>query len=176
MLSLNEARRVIRAAEEKARELGCAVNIAVVDESGHVTAQVRMDGAWLAGIDAAVSKAYTARSFDSATSDLTAFTRSGEFGDLNQGFGRRMLLAAGGVLLRRNGRICGAIGVSGAASSEDETIARAAARVLTGSYASGHLTGYRNAESEDRGISASQIARLGQRTISSQTQYHPPIQ
>ena len=57
MLSLNEARRVIRAAEDKAIQLGRAVNIAVVDEGGNPVANVRMDGAWLAGADMAAKKA-----------------------------------------------------------------------------------------------------------------------
>jgi uncharacterized protein GlcG (DUF336 family) len=70
MLSLNEARGIIRAAENEAARLGCAVNIAVLDRGGHAIAHVRMDGAWLAGVDEAINKAYTACAFGIATKDL----------------------------------------------------------------------------------------------------------
>ncbi len=201
MLSLNEARRVIRAAERKAQQLGCAVNIAVVDEGGHVMAQVRMDGAWLSGIDAAACKAYTARAFDAATRDMMTHARmGGELSGIDRGADRRIVMSAGGVPLRINGRVCGAIGVSGCASSEDETIALAGASALmnghddtgahTSSYSAaeirnfspshiGRLGNFGNAGTNANGISGSdgrsiypsQIARLGSRSVMNSEQY-----
>jgi uncharacterized protein GlcG (DUF336 family) len=73
MPSLNEARGIIRAAENEAARLGCAVNIAVLDGGGHAIAHVRMDGARLAGVDEAINKAYTACAFGIATKDLAGF-------------------------------------------------------------------------------------------------------
>ena len=47
MITLEDARRVISAAEKKALEIGQPMNIAVVDGGGNLVAHVRMDGAWI---------------------------------------------------------------------------------------------------------------------------------
>ena len=75
MITLEDARRVIAAAEKKAKEIGQPMNIAVADEGGNIVAHVRMDGAWIGSIDISMKKAYTSRAFDIATKDL-ATTRS----------------------------------------------------------------------------------------------------
>jgi uncharacterized protein GlcG (DUF336 family) len=59
MVTLNDARRIIAAAEKKASELGQPMNIAVADAGGNLIAHVRMDGAWLGSIDISIKKAYT---------------------------------------------------------------------------------------------------------------------
>jgi uncharacterized protein GlcG (DUF336 family) len=181
MLNLNEARRVARAAEERARQLGCAVHIAVVDENGQIVVTARMDGAWLAGADAAMSKAYTARAFDSATRDLIEYTRyGGEFSGIQLGNSKRLTTAPGGVLLSRNGRIAGAIGVSGWAASEDETIAMAGARAF--SDPTTEERPYQNwewerREWERRNSPPSHIAQLGTRgPAETQTYRQSPVQ
>ena len=46
-VKLEDARRVISAAEMKAREIGQPMNIAVADEGGNIVAHVRMDSAWI---------------------------------------------------------------------------------------------------------------------------------
>ena len=58
MLTLNDARRIIAAAEKKASEIGQPMNIAVADAGGNLIAHVRMDGAWLGSIDISIKKAY----------------------------------------------------------------------------------------------------------------------
>jgi uncharacterized protein GlcG (DUF336 family) len=70
MITLNDARHVIAAAEKKAVEIGQPMNIAVADAGGNLIAHVRMDGAWLGSIDISIKKAYTSRAFDIATKDL----------------------------------------------------------------------------------------------------------
>ncbi len=50
-VKLEDARRVISAAEKKAREVGQPMNIAVADEGGNIVAHVRMDNAWIGSID-----------------------------------------------------------------------------------------------------------------------------
>ena len=47
VVKLEDARRVISAAEKKAREIGQPMNIAVADEGGNIVAHVRMDNAWI---------------------------------------------------------------------------------------------------------------------------------
>ena len=59
MVTLEDARRVISAAERKALEIGQPMNIAVVDGGGNLVAHVRMDGAWIGSIDISIKKAYT---------------------------------------------------------------------------------------------------------------------
>ena len=57
MITLDDARRVISAAEKKAREIGQPMNIAVVDAGGNLVSHIRMDGAWLGSIDISINKA-----------------------------------------------------------------------------------------------------------------------
>jgi uncharacterized protein GlcG (DUF336 family) len=126
MTTLAEARRVIAAAEKKAVEIGQPMNIAVVDAGANLVAQVRMDGAWLGSIDIALNKAFTARAFDISTKDLAGHSQSGDqfFGihASNQG---RVMIFAGGIPLKRDGKVVGAIGVSGGSGEQDHAVAEA---------------------------------------------------
>jgi uncharacterized protein GlcG (DUF336 family) len=63
-LTLEDAKRMLSAAEAKAASFGIAYNIAVVDAGGHLMAFVRQDGALIGSIDPAIDKAVTARIFD----------------------------------------------------------------------------------------------------------------
>src|SRR6185295_5601348 len=69
-VSLEDARRVIAAGEDLAREIGQPQNIAVVDAGGNLVSHIRMDGAWIGSVDVAINKAFTARAFDLPTADL----------------------------------------------------------------------------------------------------------
>ena len=77
-LTLEDAKRMLAAAETKAASLGIAYNIAVVDAGSHLLAFVRQDGALIGSIDLAIDKAVTARIFDKATSDLASLAQSGK--------------------------------------------------------------------------------------------------
>ena len=128
------ARRVIDAAGEEALRLGIRVSIAVVDDGGNLKAFVRMDGAELAGIDLARDKAYTSVANSIATGDLAPLAQPG--GDLfgiHANAGGRYVIFGGGIPLRRDGAIVGAVGVSGGTSAQD--IACAEAGVLAWSAA-----------------------------------------
>jgi uncharacterized protein GlcG (DUF336 family) len=128
MLTLAEAKQVIAAAEDKARDIGQPMNIAVVDEGGNLKAFVRQEDAWLGSIDIAINKAFTSRAFDIATQDLAKLSQSGDqfFGIHVSNHGRVMIFA-GGVPLRRNGKVVGAIGVSGGLGKQDHAVAEAGA-------------------------------------------------
>ena len=120
------ARRVIDAAGEEAVRQGISVSVAVVDDGGNLKAFVRMDGAELAGIDLARDKAYTSVANSIATHDLAPLAQPG--GDLfgiHANAGGRYVIFGGGVPLRRDGRIVGAVGVSGGTSDQDVTCAMA---------------------------------------------------
>jgi uncharacterized protein GlcG (DUF336 family) len=70
VIALSDARRVITAAEAKAREIGQPMNIAVVDAGGNLVSHVRMDGAWIGSVDISINKAFTARAFDIESAQL----------------------------------------------------------------------------------------------------------
>ena len=127
-ITLREARRVIAAAEVKAVEIGQPMNVAVVDGGGNLVSHVRMDGAWIGSIDVSINKAFTARAFDISTADLSKNAQPGQqfYGIQNSNHGRIMIFA-GGVPLRRNGSVVGAIGVSGGSGVQDQTVAMAGA-------------------------------------------------
>jgi uncharacterized protein GlcG (DUF336 family) len=126
MIKLKEALHVIAAAEAKADEIGQPMNIAVVDAGGNLVSHVRMDGAWIGSID--ISKAFTARAFDISTAQLGENSQPGQqfYGIQNSNHGRIMIFA-GGVPLRRNGSVIGAIGVSGGSGNQDQAVATAGA-------------------------------------------------
>ena len=132
MITLGDARRVIAAAEAKALEIGQPMNIAVVDTGGNLVSHVRMDGAWIGSIDISINKAFTARAFDLETAQLAKNSQPGQqfFGIHASNHGRVMIFA-GGIPLRRNGAVIGAIGVSGGDGKQDQTVATAGATVFS---------------------------------------------
>lgn len=130
-VSLEEARRVIEGAEEKAMKIGQPSNIAVVDAGANLVAFERMDGAWLGSIDIAQNKAFTARAFDIETDKLSKLSQPKEqfFGIQNSNHGRVMIFA-GGIPLKRDGVVVGAIGVSGGMGEQDQAVAEAGAKMF----------------------------------------------
>src|SRR5437660_12847316 len=128
MMNLTLARKVIAAAEKKAATIGQPMNIAVVDEGGNLVAHVRMDGAWIGSIDISINKAFTSRAFDIATKDLAAHSQSGgQFFGIHVSNHGRVMIFAGGVPLKRDGKVVGGIGVSGGSDEQDQPVADAGA-------------------------------------------------
>jgi uncharacterized protein GlcG (DUF336 family) len=128
MVTLADARKVIAAAEKKAQEMKWPMNIAVVDEGGNLVSHVRMDGAWIGSIDISINKAFTARAFDISTKELAANSQSGDqFFGIHVSNRGRIMIFAGGIPLKRGGKIVGAIGVSGGSGEQDQTVAEAGA-------------------------------------------------
>jgi uncharacterized protein GlcG (DUF336 family) len=131
MVTLNDARRVIDAAEKKAREIGQPMNIAVADAGGNLVAHVRMDNAWIGSIDISIKKAFTARAFDIATKDLATQSQSGgQFFGIHASNDGRVMIFAGGVPLKRDGKVVGAVGVSGGSGEQDHAVAMAGAEAF----------------------------------------------
>lgn len=126
-LDLADARRVIAAGERKAIEMGVPYNIAVADAGGGLVAHVRMDGAWLGSVDIAINKAWTARAFDTSTEDLSHVTQSGQQGfGLNTTNNSKVVIFGGGIPIKRDGVVVGAVGASGGSVEQDVAVARAA--------------------------------------------------
>ena len=119
---------VIEAGEKKAGALGQPMNIAVADAGGNIVAHVRMDGAWIGSIDISQKKAYTSRAFDIATKDLAEHSQSGnQFFGIHASNSGKIMIFAGGVPLKRDGQVVGAVGVSGGSGEQDHAVAEAAA-------------------------------------------------
>jgi uncharacterized protein GlcG (DUF336 family) len=131
MLTLADARRVTAAAEKKAAEIKQPMNIAIVDEGGNLVSHVRMDGAWIGSIDISINKAWTARAFDIETKALAEHSQSGEqFFGIHVSNRGRVMIFAGGVPLKRNGKVVGGIGVSGGDGKQDQSVAEAGAEAF----------------------------------------------
>ena len=104
------------------------MNIAVADEGGNLVSHVRMDGAWLGSIDISINKAFTARAFDIATKDLATHSQSGgQFFGIHVSNHGRIMIFAGGIPLKKNGKVVGAVGVSGGSGDQDHSVAEAGA-------------------------------------------------
>src|SRR5256712_6917199 len=125
---LEDARRVIAAAEKKAEQIGQPMNIAVADEGGNIVAHVRMDGAWIGSIDISQKKAYTSRAFNITTKDLATHSQSGgQFFGIHASNSGKIMIFAGGIPLKKDGKVVGAIGVSGGSGQPGNAPPRARA-------------------------------------------------
>lgn len=126
MVTLKDAKAVIAAAEKKADEIGQPMNIAVADAGGNLVAHVRMDNAWLGSVDISIKKAFTSRAFDISTKDLATHSQPGEqFYGINASNDGKIMIFAGGIPLKRDGKVVGAIGVSGGSGEQDHSVAEA---------------------------------------------------
>ena len=131
MVTLADARRIIAAAEKKAAALGQPMNIAVADGGGNLVAHVRMDGAWIGSVDISIKKAYTSRAFDISTKDLAKHSQSGkQFFGIHASNDGKIMVFAGGIPLKKNGQVVGAIGVSGGSGVQDHSVAEAGAKAF----------------------------------------------
>src|SRR5690349_21422223 len=127
-MTLAEARKIIDAAEKKAREIGQPMSNAVADGGGNLVAHVRMDNAWIGSIDISINKAFTARAFDISTKDLATHSQSGgQFFGIHVSNDGKIMIFAGGIPLKKDGKVVGSIGVSGGSGDQDHAVAEAGA-------------------------------------------------
>jgi uncharacterized protein GlcG (DUF336 family) len=125
-LTLAEARGVLEAALDKADEIGQPMNIAVVDDGGHLLAFARQDGAILAGIDIAIRKARTAVLMKMSTAELgKAAAPGGPLNGIGVTNGGLVIFGGGIPLAGTRGDVVGAIGVSAGAVDQDIAVAQA---------------------------------------------------
>lgn len=130
-LNLADARTIVNAAEARADEIGQPMNIAVVDGGGNLVIHVRQDGAWIGSIDISINKAWTSRAFDIQTKDLGDNAQpTQQFFGIHTTNGGKVAIFAGGVPVKRNGVVIGAVGVSGGAGEQDQTVAEAGAAAV----------------------------------------------
>lgn len=129
-ITLSAASKVVEAATAKAAEIGQPMNIAVVDDGGHLVAFARMDGAIKASIDISTKKARTSILMNAPTAALTPLVQPGaELYGLEQLSGG-LVIFGGGILLTDGDVVIGAIGVSAGSVEQDVSVAEAGAAAL----------------------------------------------
>ncbi len=128
-INLDQAKKVMAGAEAEARKNNWNMVIAVLDSGGHLVMLARMDGTQLGSIDAAKDKAYSAVLYRRPTKVFQDLVGQG-------GPNLRLLRLAGasplegGIPITVDGKIVGAVGVSGATSEQDAQVAKAGVEAL----------------------------------------------
>ena len=130
-LTLADAKQMLQAGEAKAESLGIPYNIAIVDAGGALVAFTRQDGALAGSIELAIGKAKTARMFDKTTDYLAALAQPGAplFG-IEQSNGGNVVIFGGGLPVKFDGQIIGAVGTSAGSVDQDIAVAEAAAAAI----------------------------------------------
>jgi len=129
ILTLEQAQRILDAAEAGARERSQAFSFAVVDDGGALFAFRRMDGIHIGTVDVSIAKARAAASFRRPTRRFAQGVAEGNLALLSL---PGLVALDGGVPLLIEGAAVGAIGVSGASPQEDDAIAEIGAAALGG--------------------------------------------
>ncbi|MBI4662329.1 MAG: heme-binding protein [Verrucomicrobia bacterium] len=128
-IKLDQAKKVAAAAEAEARKNSWDVVIAIVDSGGHLVLMHRLDNTQFGSVEVARQKAWSAAAFRRPTKAFQEALAAG-------GEGLRLLKVEGaapvegGLPIVVDGRIIGAIGVSGVTSQQDAQIAKAGAEAL----------------------------------------------
>ena len=131
-LTLEGAQAVLSAAEVKAREIRCPMNIAVVDDGGRLLAFARMDAAKLSSIEIALLKARSAAARRAETKPVLNGQEPNVLLSLGLAVGNpaEHTPIRGGLPLLADGQVVGAIGVSAGSEDQDVEVARAGAAAL----------------------------------------------
>jgi len=124
VLTLDTAKKIAAAAEAEAKKRGATVVIAVVDDGGYLLVLERLDDTQVASVDVGIAKARTAAIFRRPSGDFEDQVKNGRIAALAL---PGAVALKGGVPIIIDGKVIGAIGVSGNSPQEDEDIARAAA-------------------------------------------------
>ena len=126
-LNLHEANELINRAHAKAAELGIRITVAVVDEGGLLVALARMDGAAPLTPQIAEAKAVGAAMLhrDGASLGELAKDRPGFFSVADRLVRVPIVPGLGSVLIKRDGKVLGAVGVSGGRPEQDLECAEA---------------------------------------------------
>ncbi|HIS99427.1 MAG TPA: heme-binding protein [Candidatus Faecaligallichristensenella faecipullorum] len=130
-MDLPLARSLIQKVQDRARETGLSVVVAVADEGGNPVAIERMDGAFLASFDIALNKAYTACALRMSTLSLKPMAQpGGQLYGIQHTNGGKIVVFGGGVPLMKSGRLIGGLGVSGGTEAQDSALAEYGASIL----------------------------------------------
>ena len=127
ILTLDAAKQIAAAAEAEAKRRSSTVVIVVVDDGGHVLLLERLDDTQVASVEVGIGKARTAAIFRRPSKDFEDQVRNGRVAAL-------VLPGAtplqGGIPIVMDGKVLGAVGVSGNTPQEDEDIAKVGAAAI----------------------------------------------
>ena len=127
-LNLDTARKLADTAVKKALEINVNVAVAVMDRHGNMILLYRMDDSVLAAVEVAEKKAYTSAALRIPSSDVL---KSG-FDKLVETLEGKIAAFGGGMPIKINGKITGALGISGGSAKEDVEIAEYAINAVFG--------------------------------------------
>jgi glc operon protein GlcG len=133
-IDYSEARRAVDLIVEKALQMRKAVAVAVSDSHGDLICFARMDGAPVSSIHIAQNKAWTAAREQRPTEEVGEKVKHPEKGhDITYYGDPRYVGWGGGIPVRKNGEVIGAVAVSGLSSDEDAALATLAVESIAGS-------------------------------------------
>ena len=132
VLTLAVAKRIVAAAEAEAARRGATVVIAVVDDGGHLLVLHRLDDTQVASVEVGIGKARTAAIFRRPSKVFEDQIREGRVATLALPGATPL---QGGIPITVNGKVVGAVGVSGNTPQEDEDIAKAGAAATAAAIA-----------------------------------------
>ncbi len=127
-MTLKTAKALAQAVEYAAEKIGVSVVTAVVNDGARLVCLEAMDNSYIASVNAAQDKAYTAAALKMPTYTALEQSRGGALDGFTNGNG--ILMLAGGEPLMCGERLIGGVGVSGGTKEQDALLARVAAEVF----------------------------------------------
>lgn len=123
-MTLELARKLVSAVEEKAKEIGVKAVVAVSNDGANPVMIECMDDSYIASYDIALNKAYTSVALKMSTKKLSTLAQpNGELYGIQFTNEGKIVIFGGGVPLVSNGRIIGGLGVSGGSEEQDTFLA-----------------------------------------------------
>lgn len=143
-LNLAGAEKILAAAREKATAAGLKMNIAIVDDGGHLLAFARMDGARPASAYTALTKAVTAATFRQESGPIPTnapdMLLSLSLQNAANASGGKLTTLKGGAPVVVDGQVIGGVGVGGGSGEQDAEVAKAGIQALLDALKEDHAT------------------------------------
>lgn len=130
-MTLAIAKALIEKIEQKAKAVGVNAVIAISDQAGRIVAVHCMDDAFIASYDIAVNKTFTSAGLKMSTAELAKLAQPGQplYGIQHANEGK-IVIFGGGEPLEVEGKIIGALGVSGGTAEQDTMLAAYGKEIL----------------------------------------------
>ena len=133
-MTLAMAERAVKAAQDKAKQIGSPMTVTVVDEAGRLVLSARGDGTGFFTPETSRAKAVAAANFRISTADMAerAQKSSAFWGSVPSVLVGQILPSPGGMPITVKGRVIGGIGCGGGTGEQDHECAVAGAAALAG--------------------------------------------